>query len=112
MNKQPAKEISLEIPFMARNRRDRAAIEPGRAVLSKQGRDAGRCFVVLKADGQYALVADGALRKVEKPKKKKFMHLRATPEFFPSIAAILQDGKMPSNADILKCVANRPPREE
>ncbi len=75
-------------------------IEPGRTVLSKAGRDAGRLFVVLRADDTFAYVADGGLRKVEAPKKKKRMHLRATPEFFASVAGMLQDGKMPTNAEI------------
>ncbi len=87
-------------------------IEPGRAVLSRQGRDAGRRFVVLQTDGAFALVADGDLRKVEKPKKKKHMHIRALPEFFPSFVEIVQGGKLPSNADIRKWLADRPPREE
>lgn len=55
-------------------------IEPGRVVCSKAGRDAGRAMIVLALDGaEYALVADGRLRTVEKPKRKKFKHLSAKP---------------------------------
>ena len=46
-------------------------IEPGRAVLSIAGRDSGRRFIALKVEGDYAFIADGDLRKAEKPKKKK-----------------------------------------
>jgi Ribosomal protein L14E/L6E/L27E len=87
-------------------------IEPGRVVLSKAGRDAGRRFMVLQVDETFAIVADGDLRKVENPKKKKRMHLRAVPEFFSSIVGILEDGKLPSNAEIRRCLTERPPREE
>lgn len=82
-------------------------IEPGRAVLSRAGRDAGRRFAVLRADENFAYIADGSLRKAEAPKKKKLRHVRATQEYFPSIAAILKDGGMPSNAEIRRLLAER-----
>jgi len=48
----------------------------GTVVTSKAGRDAGRHFVVLQVlDAQYVLIADGSLRKVARPKKKKLKHL-------------------------------------
>ena len=87
-------------------------IEAGRAVLSMAGRDAGRQFVTLRVEENFAYIADGDLRKVEKPKKKKRMHLRALPEIFSSIAGIIEDGKMPSNAEIRRCLADRPQRED
>lgn len=77
-------------------------MEPGRAVLSIAGRDAGRRLIVLKVDGDYAYTADGDLRKTESPKRKKSKHLRTTIEFFPSIAETVQEGKVPTNAEIRK----------
>jgi len=90
---------------------NRIPIEPGRVVLSKAGRDAGRPFVVLRVDGDFAFAADGDLRRVESPKKKKLRHLRPTQELFPSIPTILKDGKVPSNAEIRKLLSNRPQTE-
>lgn len=84
---------------------DRIPLEPGRAVLSKAGRDAGKRFVVLAVDETFAYITDGDLRKVESPKKKKHKHLRAQPERFEQIAQLLQEGKTPTNADIRKCIA-------
>lgn len=50
--------------------------ECGRVVMSKAGRDRGRYFIIIKkVDTQYVLIADGVLRKVNKPKKKKIKHL-------------------------------------
>lgn len=83
-------------------------IEPGRVAMSKMGRDAGGRFVVLRVLDDFAWIADGCLRKSETPKRKKQKHLRATPEFFPSIAEMLQDGKIPSNAELRKRLADRP----
>lgn len=91
---------------------NRIPIEPGRVVLSRQGRDAGRRLVVLSADETFAYTADGDLRRVESPKKKKLRHIKPLPEFFPSIAAILTGGGLPSNAEIRKCLLNRLPRED
>jgi len=48
----------------------------GQIVKSKAGRDRDRIFIVLQIiDDQYVLIADGDLRKVDKPKKKKVKHL-------------------------------------
>ena len=55
------------------------SFEPGRVVLSTQGRDKGLYFLVLGVDGDTVTVADGKLRRLEKPKKKKMKHLRAKP---------------------------------
>lgn len=59
---------------------DRLTIIPGRVVLSTQGRDEGRYFVVLSViDEQYVLMADGLTRKIDHPKKKKVKHLHPKP---------------------------------
>ena len=82
----------------------RIPIETGRAVCSTAGRDKGKRLVVLKVDGEYAYAADGDLRRVEAPKKKKMRHIKATAEYFPDIAAMVIKGKVPSNAEIRKCL--------
>ena len=46
----------------------------GQIVYSKAGRDKKRCFIILKVEGEYVYLADGELRKVESPKKKKVKH--------------------------------------
>lgn len=51
----------------------------GNVVISKAGRDKGRKMVIVGLDKQgYCLVADGKLRKIEKPKRKKLMHVKLT----------------------------------
>lgn len=54
----------------------------GCAALSKAGRDKGRFFAVIGTDGEYALLADGMLRMLEKPKRKKIKHMQATDTVF------------------------------
>ena len=59
---------------------ERLTMIPGRVVLSTQGRDEGRYFIVLKViDENFVLMADGLTRKIDHPKKKKVKHLRPKP---------------------------------
>lgn len=52
------------------------SFEKGDIVLSRAGRDRGRAFVVIDVlDSEYVLTADGRLRTLERPKKKKRKHL-------------------------------------
>ncbi len=60
--------------------------ELGTVVLSRAGRDAGRYFVVVGlVDTQYVLIADGELRKLGSPKKKKLKHLDTKPTKLPVV---------------------------
>ncbi len=48
----------------------------GEVVRSRAGRDRGRAFVVVQLlDEDYALLVDGRLRTLERPKKKNCRHL-------------------------------------
>lgn len=51
-------------------------MEKGRVVLSTAGRDAGRLFLILSVEGDFALIADGKVRRLETPKRKRLKHLR------------------------------------
>lgn len=50
----------------------------GRLVRSKAGRDKTRTFAVLAVEGQMLFLADGSLRKVAQPKRKKMRHVAPT----------------------------------
>ena len=51
-------------------------LQTGEIVLSRAGRDRDRAFVVIEVlDSEYVLIADGRLRTLERPKKKKRKHL-------------------------------------
>lgn len=53
-------------------------IERGSLVYSIAGRDKGSLFLVLSRDGEFVYLADGNLRQVENPKKKKIKHVNKT----------------------------------
>ena len=50
----------------------------GQLVRSKAGRDKARTLAVLTAEGQWLTLADGKLRRLAKPKRKKAIHVAAT----------------------------------
>lgn len=51
----------------------------GQLVKSKAGRDRGEFFIVYEVvDEKNVLIVDGKIRKLEKPKLKKTMHLSRT----------------------------------
>lgn len=84
---------------------DRLTIIPGRVVLSTQGRDEGRYFVVLSViDEQYVLMADGLTRKVDHPKKKKVKHLRPKPILVNVDGATLPNKHL-QDSDLRKALA-------
>ncbi len=65
----------------------------GDVVCSAAGRDAQRYFVVVEIiDEQYVRIADGALRKLSSPKKKKQKHLVHTGRTLGNIAQKLASG--------------------
>lgn len=53
-------------------------ITVGSVVRAKAGRDKDSFFIVVKIEEGYAYICDGKRRKVDKPKKKKLIHLQAT----------------------------------
>jgi len=50
----------------------------GTVVKSIAGHDKNRFYLVLAREGDFALIADGAVRKLSAPKKKRLKHLRQT----------------------------------
>jgi len=50
----------------------------GQIVFVLKGRDKGKAMIVLSSEGEYAYLADGKLRTLNKPKKKKQKHIQIT----------------------------------
>lgn len=71
-------------------------IQVGHVVQSIQGRDKGRLMVVIDIiDDEYALLVDGSLRRLDKPKKKKVKHFVSTGLISEEIRQrVLSDKKM------------------
>ncbi len=65
----------------------------GLVVRSLAGHDQGGFFTVLATDGTFAVICDGKRRSLEKPKRKKKIHLAVT-------TTVLPDSSMQTNREI------------
>ena len=80
-------------------------IKVGSVVRSKAGRDKGDFFIVLAMDGDYVYMANGELRKVDQPKKKKLKHLQGTEQVSEFIINKLSQGNKVTNSEVRKALA-------
>ena len=77
----------------------------GRVVYSKTGRDRGHVFVIIRVlDNDFVMVADGKLRTVAKPKKKRNKHLKYTEYVLEDIKRLLETGRKILDSDIRKAL--------
>lgn len=79
--------------------------EVGRIAVSKAGRDSGRMFMILQViDEQYVYIADGDLRKLDHPKKKKLKHLGLREQVLDGIAEKLKQGTKVFDAEVRSAI--------
>ena len=82
-------------------------IDIGSVVCSRAGRDAGRLFLVIGIlDEEFVLLADGDLRRAEKPKKKRRKHLSATGRKILQAEESARQGMNFNNAQIRSWLSN------
>ncbi len=69
------------------------------------GRDKGRLLIITAmADDNHVMVADGDIRRVEKPKKKKLRHLAMTDKTAEAVAEIFRSRKKPLDAELREAI--------
>ncbi|MDD3214831.1 MAG: KOW domain-containing RNA-binding protein [Eubacteriales bacterium] len=87
--------------------------EIGRMVVSLQGHDRGRRFLVVGLiDERHVLIADGDTRKLAKPKKKQLKHLRAEPLTAPdAVITAVQNHAQTADSAIRKALKAAPEAE-
>ena len=82
-------------------------VEIGRVVISRSGRDQGRMFLIVGIlEAPYVLLADGALRRLNKPKKKKLRHLALQPDVLEGIGEKLKQGSKVFDAELRSALKN------
>ena len=78
---------------------------PGQLVVSRSGRDSGRVYLVIGSDGdKYVRVVDGAIRRLENPKKKNVRHLGMYSTVAGEIAEKLNAGERPTNPELRRAI--------
>lgn len=72
----------------------------GQVVFSKAGRDIWRPFIVVSVEDGYLFLADGKLRPVDKPKKKKRMHVQPTNTVRGEVVSIINSNIKLKDSDL------------
>ena len=60
-------------------------------------------MVLYSLDADYVLIADGDLRKVSHPKKKKRLHLSSLPVMLPELTELADQGRL-KDSDVRKAL--------
>ena len=74
-------------------------------VRSDAGRDRGKLFVVLAAEGEYLLLADGKARKVEAPKRKKRKHVLFVADDATRLSDKIKSNEKITNSELRRTLA-------
>ena len=69
----------------------------GDIVISINGRDKGKNFIVIETDSEYSSIANGKTRRIEKPKRKKCKHLKLESKTDNIIVEKIKEGKLTNN---------------
>ena len=80
-------------------------IEKADVVISLNGRDKDKRFIVVGTEDEYSLIADGRGRRIEKPKRKKNKHLRLEGRLGGKTADKLAGGEKVANSEIRRALA-------
>ncbi len=76
----------------------------GDIVLSKMGRDSGRHYIIMEAEENYVYICDGDFHKVDKPKKKKVKHVKATGGSSEYVADKITEGTKVTNTELRRAI--------
>ena len=84
----------------------------GQVVYSKSGHDKGDVQLIHSIKGEYLYLVDGKRRKLEKPKKKKKMHVQPTSYIEVEVAEKLQQKCYILDAEIAKALKKYQKKQE
>lgn len=80
----------------------------GMFAISKAGRDKGQMYIIIKEEGDFFYLADGKIRGMENPKKKRKKHLQLVKKDTDKILAEkLKNGHIIYNEEVRFSIKNR-----
>jgi ribosomal protein L14E/L6E/L27E len=79
-------------------------LEMGMFARSLAGHDKGKLYVVLESDGEFALLADGRLRTLDRPKRKRRKHIQPDYEISEILAEKIRGDQPVRDEDIRKAI--------
>ena len=74
-------------------------------VQSAAGRDSGKFFFVMEAEGDFLSLADGKVRKIEHPKRKKVKHVRFVARLDSEVAEKIRRNLHVQNSELRRALA-------
>ena len=105
MKVEPPSTINKQGPAGETVKPDRASIGEADIVMSLNGRDGGKRFLVVGTNkDDYSFLADGKGRRVEKPKLKKNRHLKLEEKAYGPIADKLSSGVKVTNSEVRRAL--------
>lgn len=81
-------------------------IDRSNIVKSLAGRDRGRLFFVLDLEPGTVLLADGKVRRVERPKSKKVKHIEFIASGDGRVAEKIRNGAKVTNSELRRTLAD------
>ncbi len=82
-------------------------IRQGMFARSLAGHDAGKLYMIWKADQELLYLVDGIHRKIENPKKKKRKHVQVDYRTAPVIALMISEGETIRDEAVRKAIRHR-----
>ena len=76
----------------------------GMLAVSKAGHDKDSWYVVLKIEGNYAYLVNGKTKTLEKPKKKKLMHLQPVNRIPEQLQEKMDNGRQWIDEDVKRAL--------
>ena len=74
---------------------------------SKAGHDKDKIYVIIKEDKEYVWLADGKIKTIDNPKKKRKKHIQLIKYFYnEEIRTSLSEGKKVSDLEIVMVLKN------
>jgi len=74
-------------------------------VISLNGRDKNKRFIIIGTEDNYSILVDGKGRKLEKPKRKKNKHIKPDGVIDAKLTEKLINGENITNKEIRKALA-------
>lgn len=71
--------------------------------VATAGHDSGKCYVIFEIDSEYVYLVDGRIRTLERPKKKKRIHIRLLKKIDSCLAVKVQN-KTAGNEEIKRAI--------
>ena len=78
--------------------------EPGMMARSLAGHDQNQYYVILREEGAYVYLADGKIRTVDRPKKKKKKHIQLMSTIPQELRDKFERGEAIRNEDIKRVI--------